>query len=109
MCLASPAQVFHNSSLPRLRGPVRPFADVHYLLRMIDYLKRARLEQGLSLVALARRARIKLRLIRLAEQDGFVVNSRDFKAWCSALGLSWNQVWSDCFPRVSGPSIQHLT
>lgn len=76
---------------------------------MIGHLKRARIEQGLSLDALALRTRIKRSVIDHAEQRGNVLNSRDFKAWSSGLGLCWNQVWSDCFPGASGSPIEHLT
>ncbi|HEX7262068.1 MAG TPA: helix-turn-helix domain-containing protein [Luteolibacter sp.] len=66
--------------------------------QVIDHLKRARVEKRLSLEEVARRAQVKRHVISMAEQQGNSLNSRDFKAWTSALGLSWNQVWSDCFP-----------
>ncbi len=94
---------------PRPPGQSLPFADSHYLLRVIGHLKRKRIEQGLSLHALALRARIKRSVIVHAEQRGNVLNSRDFKAWAAALGLSWDQVWSDCFPESSGSPIKQQT
>ena len=103
------ARVVPVPSPPRPPGPSLPFADCHYLLQVIGHLKQQRIEQGVSLHALALRARIKRSEIVHAEQRGNVLNSRDFKAWAAALGLSWDQVWSDCFPEVSGSPITHRT
>lgn len=86
-----------------------PFTDSRYLRQVIDHLKRARLAQGVSLQALTLRAGIKPWVIDQAEQFRSIPNSRDFKAWSSALGFSWDQVWSDCFPAASGAPIEHFT
>lgn len=89
--------------------PRLPFADSLYLSQVIGHLKRTRIEQGLSLHALALRSRLKRSVIDHAEQRGNVLNSREFKAWSAALGLCWNQVWSDCFPECMGSPIKHRT
>ena len=76
----------------------QPFADSHYLLHVIGHLHHARMEKGLSLTEVARKAGVRRSLIDRAEQDCLIPSCRDLKAWTAALGLTWEQIWSDCFP-----------
>lgn len=88
---------FHISVLAPPAKP-HPFADSQYLLQVIGHLKQMRIRQGLSLRDVAVRSRIKRDVINQAEQNGSILKSREFRAWSAALGTSWEQVWSDCFP-----------
>lgn len=78
------------------------YADQGYLLRVISYLKRARKSQGLTLKEVTRRAGIRKGLISRAEREGFVPKTSEFKAWATALGLSWERVWSHTLPPAQG-------
>ncbi len=84
---------------PRESGAAqRPLTDLHYVLRVIRHLARTRIERGLSLAEVARRAGLKRSLIDHAEQDCQIPNCHDLKAWSAALGFDWEQVWSECLP-----------
>jgi ribosome-binding protein aMBF1 (putative translation factor) len=79
------------------------YADHGYILRVIAYLKRERINQGLSLKTLTTRAGIRKGLINRAEREGFIPKTSEFKAWATALGLSWERVWSLTFPKRGFP------
>lgn len=99
---------FSISRIPH-RETARSFADSLYLFRVIGRLHRERLRQGLHVEAVARKARLKPRVIEQAERLGNVPNSKNFKAWATALGFPWDQLWSDCLPESSGSPIEHRT
>jgi transcriptional regulator with XRE-family HTH domain len=96
-------------SPPSLPDSSLSFCDSNYLMHVIDYLTRTRIEHGMSRQELALRARIHPSVIDQVEQHRRIPNTQDFKAWSAALGLSWNQVWSDCLPKIPDSSIEHFT
>jgi len=93
------SRLFPRKGLPdRHHEPTRlarEFADSHYLRHLISHLRQLRMQQGLGLRALARKAGIRTAVIQRAELQTVIPCSRDFKAWVIALGLSWEQVWSE--------------
>jgi hypothetical protein len=105
MCVFDSSHELHHPRQRRIESSsARPrsatsFADSRYLHRVIGHLKHERIRQGLSVREVARRSRIRKGAIDEAEKNGEVLNSRDFKAWSNALGIPWDQVWSDCLPR----------
>jgi hypothetical protein len=76
-----------------------PFADVSYLQNVIGCLATTRLEKQIGVRDLARRARLKETTIRKAEKGATIPCSHEFRAWSLALGLSWEQVWTQSLPR----------
>ncbi|MEO7098377.1 MAG: hypothetical protein ABI162_03370 [Luteolibacter sp.] len=79
--------------------PSQAFSDSTYLLNIIAFLKRERNNQALSLDAVTRKARMKKGVIDRAERCGIIPTTRDFKAWCAALGLTWEDVWGETLER----------
>lgn len=79
----------------------RSYADHLYIMRVILYLERLRKSRKMSRRDLARRSGLSMNLIRRAEKGVSIPKSKDFKAWAEALGLSWEQVWSECLPKKS--------
>lgn len=75
--------------------PIPKFTDSTYLNCVISHLKWVRGDRGVTLQTVARKARVKIGVIRRAEKEGVVPASHDFKAWAAALGFSWEQIWSD--------------
>ncbi|MEO5713471.1 MAG: helix-turn-helix transcriptional regulator [Luteolibacter sp.] len=80
--------------------PAQEFADSLYLRNLISHLMQARTQQGLDLRVLARKAGIRAAVIQQAEREAVIPCSNDFKAWVAALGLSWENVWSDVLDRT---------
>ena len=88
--------------------PSQAFSDSTYLLNIIAYLKRARKNQTLSLDKVSRKAQVKKGVIDRAERCGIIPSSRDFKAWCAALGFTWEDVWGETLERARNLQ-DHLT
>lgn len=76
-----------------------PFADASYLQNVIGCLATTRLEKQIGVRDLARRARLKETTISKAEMGASIPCSHEFRAWSLALGLSWEQVWTQSLPR----------
>lgn len=70
------------------------YGDRQCLIRVIQYLARRRQRMGVSLASVARKAKVRPSLIEVAEARFVVPNSRQFKAWSEALGVSWDEVWN---------------
>jgi hypothetical protein len=71
--------------------------DRQYIDRVISHLNRVRKQQKLGVRAVAARAGICGTVISRAERRRFIPDSKSFKAWAGALGLSWEQVWKHTF------------
>jgi ribosome-binding protein aMBF1 (putative translation factor) len=97
-----PASCMALNSLNSNQTNQRSYADHWYIMRVILYLERMRKARKMSRRDLARRSGLSMSLIRRAEQGVSIPKSKDFKAWAEALGLSWEQVWSECLPKKSG-------
>ena len=96
---------------------LQSFSDYRYLLHVIAHLRELRQSQKLTIQDLAWRSKIPCVLISRAESKGEIPASSSFKAWVGGLGLSWEQVWSECLPsadqqtrkRVNSTSPKFLT
>ena len=73
---------------------IRSSKDFRYILRVIDYLRHVRERKGLLLREVAALAELDRDFLLSAENHGLIPNSSEFKAWCAALDLSWEQVWT---------------
>lgn len=71
------------------------FRDDRYLSAVISHLKDVRLAKSIEIERLSRRAALKRNIIRHAETRNFVPNSSQLKAWSSALGIQWEDLWSN--------------
>lgn len=86
---------------PAVKAEISPhelsgtFADQAYLGQLVAFLRRIRISEGLSVEALARRARIREQVILQAENGKSIPRAREFKSWSSALGYAWDQVWTE--------------
>lgn len=74
------------------------FSDPLYLDRVILHLKKLRMRKGLSRKSTARLGNLDPRVIERAEQEGVIPPVKAFKAWAAALGLPWEDLWSQCLP-----------
>lgn len=78
-------------------GPLG-FSDPLYLDHVILYLKQLRVKKGLSRSVTAQLGNLDPRVIERAEQEGVTPSVKTFKAWAAALGLSWEDLWSQSLP-----------
>jgi transcriptional regulator with XRE-family HTH domain len=74
------------------------FADVRYLMHVIAFLSAERTDKKIGLSQLARRSKLNEKMISRAESGNYIPSTREFKAWTRALGFSWEEIWSLCFP-----------
>jgi len=72
----------------------RHISDSHYLTKIIDFLKLQRQIRGFSRAELNHKARLPKGLIERAESKKQSPTTREFKGWCAALGLKWEDVWA---------------
>jgi len=72
----------------------RYISDSHYLTNIIDFLKLQRQIRGFSRAELTHKARLSKGLIERAESKKQFPTTREFKGWCAALGLKWEDVWT---------------
>lgn len=77
------------------------YADSAYLHQVILHLRKARMEKGLSLANVTKRARLKRGVVERAERNGTFPTTREFKAWTAALGLQWDDVWTAALPKIA--------
>lgn len=84
--------------IPATPQIVRLSPDREYIDRVISYLSGVRKQQRLGVREVAARAGIRETIIIRAEHRRAIPDSKAFKAWAGALGLSWEQVWKLTFP-----------
>lgn len=75
------------------------FADNHYLNCVIRFLAQARADKHLNHHEVAKRATIRRSVIIRAERDGVIPRTAEFKAWASALGYTWENLWTLNLPK----------
>jgi hypothetical protein len=85
---------------PEMKQEPASFEDSAYLDQVIHHLKRTRLQQGVSLAKLTKKAGLKRGIIERAERNGNFPSTRHFKAWSKALGLVWEDVWTAALPKL---------
>lgn len=93
--------MFQEIQTPTISTPVqveRLSPDRQYIDRVISHLNRVRKQQRLGVRAVAARAGLRGIVISRAERRRFIPDSKSFKAWAGALGLSWEQVWRHTSP-----------
>ncbi len=61
----------------------------------------------MSLEVVARKARVRKEIIRDAEQLATTPSARVFKAWATALGTTWDQLWSDSMMPARHREVNH--
>lgn len=84
---------------PLRKETVRPghgYSDTVYLSHLMNYLRRARCQSGMSVEILARRAGLRERVIEEAERNQYIPKTTQLKKWAAALGCSWEEIWTEC-------------
>lgn len=80
-------------------GSKNEFHDGAYLNAVVGYLKKSRIQQSVELSQLATSRHLNPSLLEHAERGNLIPNVRQLKAWAKALGLSWEQLWTEALPR----------
>lgn len=77
------------------------FNDRIYLSAVVSHLKDTREAKSLAIAPLSRKAALKNGVILHAERGALIPNSSQLKAWSSALGIAWEDLWKDTMARLS--------
>jgi transcriptional regulator with XRE-family HTH domain len=72
------------------------YHDTTCLQRLVAHLTLLRKQQKLSAAEVSRCANLNRGLVTRAEKLSLSPTSSEFKAWCGALGHSWESVWNHC-------------